>query len=193
MIKPLDEPSQHSRLKDVAHDGVHPQRSTPRTRQVRRRKRSKEIKRKSTWYYLPNDDDAGEEDAGRQPLQHGVRDRLDHRVGDEEDGQRVVVVVPMHPKVILHAGEPRVADVGPVQEREQVSIGHGFLRSTNQLSPRVCAYARNTTNRTQPESLHTAETAMAQSRGPPSTSIFCPADAVSHNAGEDCTPKKKAT
>ncbi|GJD04251.1 hypothetical protein ColKHC_13076 [Colletotrichum higginsianum] len=71
----------------------------------------------------PGDDDAGEEEARRQALEQGVGGGLEDGVADEEDGEREVVVAgACHAEVLLHAGETGVADVGAVEEREQVLI-----------------------------------------------------------------------
>lgn len=64
----------------------------------------------------PGEDNAGEKDARRPPLDQNVGEGLETSVRDEEDGEGIVVVATAHAKVRLHESNTRITDVCSVQE-----------------------------------------------------------------------------
>lgn len=68
----------------------------------------------------PQNHDGGNEHRGTQPFQQDVSKRLEERVGDEEDRQTGVVLAICDFEGFLQALESRVADVGTVEERDEV-------------------------------------------------------------------------
>lgn len=68
----------------------------------------------------PDEDDGGEEDARRPPLDSNVGEGLETGVRDEENGEGNVVVVALHFQGRLHLGNTSITDVCSVQERQEV-------------------------------------------------------------------------
>ncbi|GKT76356.1 hypothetical protein ColTof4_08779 [Colletotrichum tofieldiae] len=68
----------------------------------------------------PDNNDASEEDSGCEALEKGVGGGLEDGIADKEDCEREVVVGALHVEVLLHAGETGIANVGSVEEREEV-------------------------------------------------------------------------
>jgi hypothetical protein len=64
--------------------------------------------------------DYGNEDGRPQLLEQEIGESLKHGVGDEEDGQGVVVVPGVHGDISRQVGDLGVADVGPVEEADEV-------------------------------------------------------------------------
>lgn len=68
----------------------------------------------------PGDDDGGEKDTGRVAFEKNVGDGLGTCVRDEEDGQGIVVVASDHADAGLQVGCLCIANVGAVQERQEI-------------------------------------------------------------------------
>ena len=68
----------------------------------------------------PEHHDRGDEDGRPEPLEEDVGQRLEERVGDEEDGQAGVVLPACDVQRFLEAVEFGVADVGPVEKGDEV-------------------------------------------------------------------------
>lgn len=68
----------------------------------------------------PKDHDGGDEDAGLEPFQQDISERLEEGVGYEEDGERGVVVSTSHVQVLLQSVEPCVADIGSIEKTAEV-------------------------------------------------------------------------
>ena len=68
----------------------------------------------------PEDHNCRNKDTRSRPSENNVGDRFKDRVGNEEDGQRGVVLTVGHPEIFLQAIELCVPDIGPIQERTQI-------------------------------------------------------------------------
>ena len=62
----------------------------------------------------------GDKNTRPHPLQQDVGDGLKQRIGDEEDCQSEVVLLAVHTQVLVQTGDLGVADVGAVEEGEEV-------------------------------------------------------------------------
>jgi hypothetical protein len=61
-----------------------------------------------------------QEDARPKLLEKDVRQGLEARVRHEEDGKRRIVLAVGHLQIFLQAVNLRIADVGPIQEGDQI-------------------------------------------------------------------------
>jgi hypothetical protein len=71
----------------------------------------------------PEDHDSGEEDGGSQALEQDVGQRLEEGVGDKEDAETHIVLPVLHVKAIDQPTNFGIADVGAVNEADQVEEG----------------------------------------------------------------------
>ena len=85
----------------------------------------------------PGEDDGGEEDAGRPPLDQDVGQGLEASVGDEEDCEGVVVIAATHVQVRLHLRNTGVTDVCAVQEAGKQSTRVQLLAKIRHLRQKV--------------------------------------------------------
>lgn len=68
----------------------------------------------------PQDHNARDEDAGPQPLQQDIRQRLGERVRDEKDRESGIVLAPSDVQGTLQVVQSGISDVGPVEEADEV-------------------------------------------------------------------------
>jgi hypothetical protein len=74
-------------------------------------------------YHSPQNHDYRQEDAWPKFLQQDIRQRLKDRVTDEEYRKSLVVLSIGHVEVLLQAIDFCVANIGPVEKRDQIQEG----------------------------------------------------------------------
>lgn len=74
-------------------------------------------------YDAPQKHNGGQENGRPELFQQDLGQRLKERIGDEEDGQGVIVLIARHVEIFLKAIEFCVTDIRAIQEADQVQQG----------------------------------------------------------------------